>query len=74
MNENHQTKRRKCSHTDHSNCPNGFIGKVVNDVKRIYKNDDDIKFKNTKADNSEAYNPTEVINLLKRELSTFIDI
>lgn len=54
MTENHVTMR-SCSHNNH-----GFIEKIINDVKRIYKNDD-IKFKNAKPEKSKAYEPTEVI-------------
>lgn len=54
MTENHHAMRRSCSHNY------GFIDKIVNDVKRIYKNDD-IKFKNSKPEKSKAYEPTEVI-------------
>lgn len=42
---------------------NGFIDKVIIDVKRIYKNDD-IKLKNAKQPNS-AYSPTEVNKFIK---------
>lgn len=71
MTENVKRRNRNCSHDNRAHY--GFIEKIVNDVKRIYKNDD-IKFKNAKPEKSMAYEPTEVINCLNNKKLSILDL
>lgn len=63
MNENHHhhLKKRHLCHADHDHTRNGFIEKLINDVKKIYNYEKyEIKFKNERPAKSKAYEPTEV--------------